>query len=87
MARYEVQFKPSVSKDLRGGPPADIARIFERIEGLRADPRPPGVEKLSAQERYRLRQGVYRIIYSVDDARLIVEVVKVGHRGDVYRST
>ncbi len=86
MALYEVLFKPSVAKDYRGIPPADIHRILERIDSLRTDPRPPGVEKLSAQERYRLRQGVYRIIYSVDDARLIVEVVKVGHRREVYRA-
>ena len=86
MAPYEVTFKPSVSKDLRGIPSAEVARILARIEGLRAEPRPPGVEKLSAQERYRLRQGDYRIIYSVDDAQLLVEVVKVGHRRDVYRS-
>ncbi len=87
MARYEVLFKPSVAKDYRGIPPADIQRILERIDSLRTDPRPPGAEKLSAQERYRLRQGVYRIIYSVDDTHLIVEVVKVGHRRDVYRAS
>jgi mRNA interferase RelE/StbE len=85
MARYELTFKPSVAKDLRDIPRADVQRILARIETLRDDPRPPGCEKLSAQERYRLRQGNYRILYTVGNAELIVEVVKVGHRRDVYR--
>jgi mRNA interferase RelE/StbE len=87
MARYELRFKPSVAKDLRGLPRADIQRLLARIESLRDDPRPPGSEKLSAQERYRVRQGSYRILYTVADAVLTVEVVKVGHRRDVYRET
>jgi mRNA interferase RelE/StbE len=85
MARYELTFKPSVARDLRGIPRADVRRILARIETLRDDPRPPGSEKLSAQERYRLRQGDYRILYTVSDAERTVEVVKVGHRRDVYR--
>jgi len=85
MARYELRFKPSVAKDLRDIPPADVRRILARIETLRDDPRPPTSEKLSAQERYRLRQGHYRILYTVSDAEVVVEVVKVGHRRDVYR--
>lgn len=85
MARYELRFKPSVAKDLRDVPPADVRRILARIETLRDDPRPPTSEKLSAQERYRLRQGHYRILYTVSDAEVVVEVVKVGHRRDVYR--
>jgi mRNA interferase RelE/StbE len=80
MARYELRVKPSVTRDLRGIPQADVRRILARLEALRDDPRPPGSEKLSAQERYRLRQGNYRILYTVADAELIVEVVKVGHR-------
>jgi mRNA interferase RelE/StbE len=85
MGRYELRFRPSVTRDLRGVPRADVERILARIEGLRDEPRPPGCEKLSAQERYRLRQGDYRILYSVADAALVVEVVKIGHRRDVYR--
>jgi mRNA interferase RelE/StbE len=85
MAGYELRFKPSVAKDLRGFPRADARRILARIETLREDPRPPGCDKLSVQERYRLRQGNYRILYSVFDAELLVEIVKVGHRREVYR--
>lgn len=85
MARYEVRFKPSVARDLRGIPAADVRRILSRIDALRDNPRPPGAEKLSAQERYRVRQGSYRVLYSVSDADATVEVVKVGHRRDVYR--
>jgi mRNA interferase RelE/StbE len=85
MARYEIEFKPSVAKDLRQIPRADIQRILARIDVLRDDPRPPGSEKLSNQERYRLRQGNYRILYTVWDERLTIEVVKVAHRRDVYR--
>ena len=85
MARYELRFKPSVARDLRGIPRADVRRILARIETLRDDPRPPGSDKLAIQERYRVRQGDYRILYIVAEAELIVEVVKVGHRRDVYR--
>ncbi len=86
MARYELRFKASVAKDLRGIPRADVQRILARIESLRDDPRPPGSEKLSAQERYRLRQGSYRILYTATDVELVVEVVKIGHRREVYRA-
>lgn len=85
MARYDLRLRRSVAKDLRGLPRADIERILARIEALRDDPRPAGAEKLSGQERYRVRQGTYRILYTVADAELTVEVVKVGHRREVYR--
>jgi len=85
MANYKLVFKKSVSKDLRPIPNKDVARILRRIEGLREDPRPGGSEKLSGQERYRIRQGVYRIIYEVEDELLVVTVVKVGHRKHVYK--
>lgn len=86
MARYELRVKPSVEKDLRGIPQADMRRILERIEALRDDPRAPGCEKLAGgSELYRARQGVYRIVYAILDAQVIVEVVRVGHRGGVDR--
>lgn len=86
MARYELIFKASVAKDLRSLPGKDVRLVLRRIEGLADDPRPAGCEKLSGQERYRIRQGVYRILYEIRDHELIVMVVKVGHRRDVYKS-
>jgi mRNA interferase RelE/StbE len=87
MARYELRFRSGVAKDLRGIPRADVARIIARIESLREEPRPPGCERLSAQERYRVRQGSYRILYSINDPERFVDVVKVGHRREVYRES
>lgn len=84
MAKYDVVFKRSVYKDLRSIPDVDLQRILTRIESLAVDPRQFGCEKLSGQERYRIRQGVYRIVYEIEDNRLIVTVVRVGHRGQVY---
>ncbi|KAA3639984.1 MAG: type II toxin-antitoxin system RelE/ParE family toxin, partial [Proteobacteria bacterium] len=81
---YKLVFKKSVAKDLRPIPNKDVARILQRIETLRGNPRPIGSEKLSGQERYRIRQGVYRIIYEVTDRQLIVTVVKIAHRKQVY---
>ena len=85
MGNFEVIFKRSVAKDLRQIPKKDVAKILKRIETLRAEPRPPGVEKLSGQEKYRIRQGVYRILYEIRNNELIVVVVKIGHRRDVYK--
>jgi mRNA interferase RelE/StbE len=85
MASYELVFRKSVAKDLRRVPNDDVARILERIRSLADDPRPAGCEKLSSLERYRIRQGVYRIVYEVLDHKLVVLVVKIGHRRDVYR--
>ena len=85
MAQYRVIIRKSVSKDMRGIPKKDARRIVEAIESLADNPRPPGTKKLSGQERYRLRQGNYRILYEIEDERLIVCVVRVGDRRDVYR--
>ncbi|MCK8515087.1 type II toxin-antitoxin system RelE/ParE family toxin [Methylonatrum kenyense] len=84
MASYELVFRKSVAKDLRPIPNMDVARILRRIEELRENPRPAGSEKLSGQERYRIRQGVYRIIYEVRDPLPVVTVVKVAHRKHAY---
>jgi len=84
MARYEIVFKRSVYKDLRPVPKADVKRILRRIDSLANDPRGHGCEKLSGEERYRVRQGIYRIVYEIVDEKLVVTVVKVGHRGQVY---
>ncbi len=79
MAAYKVYFKASVEKDFTTIPKKDLKKILKRIEGLAEDPRPSGCEKLTGQERYRLRQGRYRIVYSIRDDELTVWVVKVGH--------
>lgn len=87
MAKYRLVFKRSIAKDLRPIPKKDVARILQRTEALQEEPRPIDSEKLSGQERYRIRQGTYRIIYEIIDEHLVVTVVKVGHRRSVYRST
>ncbi len=84
MARYKIVFKRSVATDLRRIPNKDVQRILQRIEALADEPRPPGAEKLTAEEIYRLRQGNYRVLLIHDDV-ITVTVVKVGHRSDVYR--
>lgn len=86
MGSYELIFKKSVAKDLRPLPKADVKLILQRIRALADEPRPHGSEKLSGQERYRVRQGVYRIIYEIEDHRLTVIVVKVAHRREAYRA-
>ena len=86
MAGYRVFFKSSVEKDFAGIPKKDLMRILDRIKNLESNPRPAGSEKLTGQERYRLRQGRYRIVYSIQDDELTIWVVKVGHRKDVYRN-
>ena len=86
MANYSLAFKKSVAKDLRNIPRKDVKQILKCIERLREDPRAEGCIKLSGQERYRVRQGVYRIIYEILAARLITLVVKVAHRSVVYKN-
>lgn len=85
MARFELQFRESVAKDLRGIPKNDVKRILRRIDQLAEDPRAQGCEKLSGSEHYRVRQGMYRIVYEIQDEVLVVLVIKVGNRRDVYR--
>jgi len=86
VAKYRVVIKPSASKEIEAvGQKKDRQRIVLRIRSLGDNPRPFGCEKLSGLERYRVREGSYRIVYSIDDKNLLVDVVKVGHRKDVYR--
>ena len=86
MAKYEIVLRKSVRKDLEPIPKRDIQRILAAIAELANDPRPPQSRKLSGSEKYRLRCGVYRVLYEIQDAVLIVCVVKVGHRREIYRS-
>ena len=85
MASYSVLLTRSAAKEIEDVPSKDRRRIIARIEALADEPRPIGVEKLSGAEQYRVRQGNYRILYQIEDAVLIVTVVRVGHRREVYR--
>ena len=86
MASYSIEIKRSAAKELTQLPPKDRGRIVARIQALADDPRPVGAEKLSGQDRYRVRQGAYRILYEIEDQVLRIMVVKIGHRRDVYRA-
>ena len=81
---YQITFKKSVTKDLRSIPTRDVARILKQINALAKEPRAMGCIKLSAQELYRVRVGLYRIVYEIRDQQLVVQVIKVGHRSNVY---
>jgi mRNA interferase RelE/StbE len=85
VASYRLQIKPSAAKELEALPRKDRRRLVARIQQLALDPRPPGCEKLSGEEKYRVRQGDYRVLYAIDDANLNLVIVKIGHRRDVYR--
>jgi len=84
MESYKIVIKKSAAKEIEKLPRKDRSRIVERISGLSIDPRPVGCCKLSGQEKYRIRQGNYRILYQLIDDEVLVVVVKVGHRRDVY---
>ena len=87
MAAYRLLIKSSAGKEIEAlGQKKDRQRVVSRIASLAAEPRPAGSEKLAGVEgRYRIRQGQFRIVYAVDDATRTVEVVKIGHRREVYR--
>jgi mRNA interferase RelE/StbE len=87
VASYKVLIKASAASELENLPNRKTRqRLVERIRALADNPRPAGCEKLAgSQDRYRVRQGVYRVVYSVSDENKLVSIVKVGHRGDVYR--
>jgi mRNA interferase RelE/StbE len=85
VASYSVLIKASAAKELESVPTKDRRRLANKIKALGSNARPPGCEKLSGLERYRVRQGDYRVLYEIQDDVLVVLVVKVGHRKDVYR--
>ena len=88
MAKYSLRIKKSARKELESiTTKAGRRRVIRRIESLADNPRPPGALKLSGRERYRVRQGRYRILYTIEDTVLIVHVIKIGDRKDVYRNT
>jgi mRNA interferase RelE/StbE len=85
VANYRLLIKPSAGKEIEALPKQELRRIVAKIMSLSRDPRPPGCEKLPGHDQYRLRRGNYRILYEIQDLDLVVVVVKVGHRRDVYR--
>lgn len=87
MAKYKITFKKSVSKDLKSVPKSEIKKILLKVDSLAENPRCEGVVKLSGQEIYRIRLGLYRIIFEIRDSELVVQVITIGHRSDVYKRT
>ena len=87
MAEYRLRIKPSASKELDAvGSKRDRQRLVNRIQALATDPRPPGFDKLAgAVSLFRVRQGQYRIVYTIDDGERTVNVIRIGHRREVYR--
>jgi mRNA interferase RelE/StbE len=85
VASYNIFIKPSAAKEIEALPKKDRLRVINRIQALSENPRPPGSEKLSGLDKYRVRQGQYRIVYSVSDEEVVVCVVRVAHRREVYR--
>jgi mRNA interferase RelE/StbE len=85
MAKYKVTFKKSVAKDLRNIANRDVQRILAQIDLLADNSRSGGCLKLSNKQQYRVRVRLYRIIYEIQDARLVIQVVKVCHRSSIYK--
>lgn len=85
MASYRLLIKPSAAKEILSLPVGDRTRVVARIRGLADAPRPSGCERLSGDEKYRVRQGDYRVLYAIDDAAKTLVIVRIGHRRDVYR--
>lgn len=85
MVRFELEFAASIRKDLKKIQKKEVTKILSEVQKLAADPRPIACKKLTNDELYRIRIGNYRVIYEILDERLIIHVVKVGHRKDVYK--
>lgn len=85
MEKYKIEIKKSAIKELNSIPQKDIQKIISKIRSLSSNPRPQGCTKLTNREDYRIRVGNYRIIYSINDDILIITVIKIGHRKEIYR--
>jgi len=86
VASYKILIKRSAQKEIQAvGTKRDRQRIIGRIQDLASEPRPPGSDKMSGSPYYRVRQGKYRIVYEIQDDILVIQILKVGHRKDVYR--
>jgi mRNA interferase RelE/StbE len=86
MVRYKIEIKRSAVKEIKKIPANDLKKILTKISSLADNPRPTGYVKLISYEKYRIRVGVYRILYEIKDNLLVIIVVKVAHRKDVYNS-
>jgi len=86
MGKYKILIKTSASEELGKIQKKDLLKIIKRIQKLALNPRPQGCQKLSALERYRIRQGNYRIIYSISDQDFEIHIIKIGHRREVYKN-
>jgi len=84
VAKYSIRIKASAVKELNKIPHKDLKRIIKKVQDLAENPRPTGAEKLSGQDKYRIRQGNYRIVYAIEDDVLIVYIIKIAHRKDIY---
>ena len=84
MANYKIEIKKSAAKEISKLPKVAIKRIVNKIQTLSDDPRPNGCKKLSGDEKYRIRIGVYRVLYSIMDENLVIYIVEVGHRKEIY---
>ena len=84
MAKYKIEINRSAAKEIKKLPQKDLKKIISKISSLANNPRPDGCVKLSADEKYRVRVGNYRVLYEIRELLLIVTVVKIAHRKDVY---
>jgi len=82
---YRLVFTRSARRELERLPKGEIPRLTRRVQNLAGDPRPVGCEKLSGTDFYRIRQGDYRVLYRIDDAERLVDILRLGHRREVYR--
>ena len=85
MASYNIEIKKSASKELSKLPKKELKSVINKIKNLSADPRPTGSKKLSGDEKYRVRVGNHRVLYTIEDEKLVIYIVKVGHRKDIYK--
>jgi mRNA interferase RelE/StbE len=86
MGSYQIRWKGSAARELKKLPQTTIQRVLDTVEALSVAPRPHGARRLVGTEHtYRLRVGDYRIVYTVEDDVLLVHIIRVGHRRDVYR--
>lgn len=81
---YKIEIKASAQKELKNLPNKELKKVIEKISSLATNPRPTGCKKLSGDEKYRIRVGNYRVLYSIEDEILVIFIFKVGHRKDVY---